>query len=154
MAFIYKKPFEDCYKKARIAIRIFLSIVSLFGLYQVYINYKTYLFSTNNYIVIQICIFLILLEILFYFSIFLHELGHCLVLKRAGYQIKAFVVGPFVLINNDGHKRLRIRFSGVLMKGGFVLPAISNKIVDEKSCEKYISDYINFLYGGHILQPF
>jgi len=148
MAYIYKKSFEDCFKKARIAICIFLSIVSLFGLYQVYINYKTYLFSTNNYLFIQVFIFLISLEILFYFSIFLHELGHYLAIKRAGYQIKAFVAGPFVLINNDGHKLLRIRLYGVLTKSGFVLPAFRNKIVDQKSCEKCISDYINFLYGG------
>lgn len=88
--------------------------------------------------------------LIYYISIFMHELGHYLMSKLMGIRLKLFVVGPIKYINDNNEKALKFRFSGSLITGGFILPEINNEIEDRSKFYLYTNKYINILYGGPI----
>jgi Peptidase family M50. len=93
-------------------------------------------------------LFFILGVILYYFSIFIHEAGHYIVLKALRYKLKLFVIGPIIYIKNNKSYKLKRNRSGLLLFGGCVMPEINDIICDELSLNKCVKQYIKLLYGG------
>jgi len=151
MNYSYKNIFNNRFKKIKLILNIILSLILMYGLYNIY--YRYYIYHEIFHITIIISIFIIILIsiLLYYVSVFLHELGHCFFMKLFGWKIKLFVSGPLIYLNDEPQKRIRLRFSGILMNGGFVLPKINNQVFDEFSLEQYKKEYIKVLYGGPCL---
>ncbi|WAG68384.1 M50 family metallopeptidase [Clostridium sp. CF011] len=120
--------------------------------------YKTNLYNIvlgkvnlkNDYMLNRMVMYFIVGILIYFVSIFMHELGHYLMSKLVCIKLKLFVVGPIIYMNDKKRKIFRFRLSGPLISGGFILPEINDEINDKKSLLSYTNQYIKILYGGPI----
>ena len=136
------------YKLIKISISIPLSIILFYGIYDSKLVFGKILLMKINPIWGILYIFLFI--ILYYISIFVHEAGHYVALKKLGYKVKLIVVGPIIYTENNNSHSLKLNGSGLLIFGGCVIPKINSIIHDAPSLEKCVKEYIQLLYGGII----
>ncbi len=130
--------------KAFIIITIILLIIfsALGGIeflnIEVYYQKKVHL--VFSYILIE-------LMIIYYISIFIHEVGHLTILKLCGYNLKIFAVGPIILINDNGKFKLRLKITS-LVTGGLTMIDMNRAITCEEDYKAFIKDCKKILFGG------
>lgn len=141
-----KKIFNNKFTDIKVTINVIIMMIVLYGVYQTKI-YKLNIGKINfESILVYIFVGILLSNI----SIFVHELGHYLISKLLGINLKLFIVGPNKYIKDKNKKIIRFRFLGPLMTGGLILNEINNEVNDQSSLKLYTNKYIKILYGGPI----
>lgn len=136
-------------RNIRIDINIFLGLIVVLGIGR-YIEENIH-WLTIETVAVVLALIILVLPILGHLSVLLHELGHGIYLKIAGYKIKIFKVGPIKYINNRKEPRLFFNRAGFLLIGGYVTPEVNNVLIDEESLDKFSKDYIKFILSGIIV---
>lgn len=111
------------------------------------------LYSKNidsNYFILLFGITPIIFIIIGHISIFIHELGHGIALKILGFKIKIFKIGPIKYINNERNRKIAFDKLGLFLIGGYVTPEVNEVIYDQLSYDKFIDQYIKFIFSGII----
>ncbi|MBU3160892.1 site-2 protease family protein [Clostridium frigoris] len=85
--------------------------------------------------------------IVYYFSIYAHEAGHLIVLKLCKYSFKLFIVGPFMIINDNNKLKVKFKISR-LVTGGAIIIDVNNSITCEKDFKKFALNLKLILSGG------
>lgn len=139
-----KKVFDKSFIKIKVTVNIIIILILAYGIYKD--NLYNIFFS--NYNMKKILTVIIGIIVIYYISIFLHELGHFIMSKLVSIDLKLFVVGPFKFMKDKNKTIFKIRLSGALMSGGFILPEINNEVKDRTSLDVYKYKYIKILFGG------
>lgn len=108
---------------------------------QIYYQHKVNLIFSH--IVLEIIIIL-------YSSIFVHELGHFIILRKYGYNLKFFCIGPFFIIKDKENLKFKVKITSFL-SGGATGIDIESSIKDEKDFVRFKKDFKRFLIGGCVL---
>ncbi|MDF2885448.1 MAG: peptidase family [Clostridiaceae bacterium] len=123
---------------------LFISVCG-FGSFEIF-NIQIYYQRKANLIFSHIVLEII---IILYISIFVHELGHLIISRKYGYNLKFFCVGPFFIIKDKEKLKFKIKITSFLL-GGAAGIDIQSSIEDEKDFIRLKKDFKKFLIGGCI----
>lgn len=101
------------YKKFAMVMVLIMIVVSFYcglELINLKTTYGRYLRFTD------LCEIIINFIIIYYISVFLHEIGHLLVYKIYRFPIKLFVVGPFVCVREKLSLKIKFKITPLLSK--------------------------------------
>ncbi|MBU3217273.1 site-2 protease family protein [Clostridium estertheticum] len=85
--------------------------------------------------------------VVYSFSVFFHEIGHLIVLKLCKYNFRLFIVGPFIIINDNSKLKFRFKITR-LVTGGAVIIDVNNSITCEQDFQKFVVNLKLILSGG------
>ena len=143
-----KKDFHNI----KIGINIFLGIISVLGTVSCIKENINNLNMENIPMILGLII--IVVTFIGHLSVFVHELGHAIYLKIAGYKIKIFKAGPLKYINNAKGRKVFFDKTGLIIIGGYVTPEINSVLKDQESFDKFTKQYIKFIFSGIIVTIF
>lgn len=143
-----KKDFHNI----KIGINIFLGIISVLGTASCIKENINNLNMENIPMILGLII--IVVTFIGHLSVFVHELGHAIYLKIAGYKIKIFKAGPLKYINNAKGRKVFFDKTGLIIIGGYVTPEINSVLKDQESFDKFTKQYIKFIFSGIIVTIF
>ena len=133
---------EICKNKMNFLIIVFL-IVFLIGSSFVYIKF---LFEYKK---LNVSFFMIVVEIIIiqYISIYFHELGHIVVSNFFKYRLKLLVMGPLMVMNEEGNLRWKFKIT-FFLGGGITIIDTNGKISCESDYMKFYNDFKKIMLGG------
>ncbi|MBK1810157.1 hypothetical protein JHL18_05785 [Clostridium sp. YIM B02505] len=130
--------------KSTILIALIMIVVSFYcGLELISLKtaYGRYLRFTD------LCEIIINFFIIYYFSVFLHEMGHLIVYKIYRYPIKLFVVGPFVCAREEVSFKIKFKITPLVL-GGSVMIDLNNVLTEKLEYNTFIKSIKRMLLGG------
>lgn len=135
------------YKKFTILIALIMIVVSFCCGLEL-ISLKTTYGRDLRFI--DLCEIIINFFIVYYFSIFLHEVGHLLVYKIYRYPIKLFVAGPFVCIREKLFLKIKFKITPLVL-GGSVMLDLNNVLTEKLQYNTFIKHIKKMLLGGVLI---
>lgn len=121
--------------------------IFLYDIYKKY-TWEQLIYIFDHYAMIVIVI--IGSVFLYYAVVFVHEVGHAIAAKIAGFPILFFVIGPLLLTKVDGKSNIRFRLKGPLIQGGCVMPYFLRSIQSENDWKQFYNKYLYCVRGGCI----